>query len=69
MKKLYTMYVAEHELANLESILNMYRIGLNERDHTRGFGTPGAMVYVYAFICTEDEFISITNVMNGTRLY
>ena len=69
MKKLYTMYVAEHEVTTLENILNMFRIGLNDRDRTKGFGTPGSMVYVYAFICTENEFVSIMNVMNGTRLY
>ena len=69
MKKVYTMLVGENETTNMEKTLNSFRIGLNEWDRTKMFDVQGSRFVNYTIICSEDQFESIVNVMNGQRVY
>lgn len=69
MKKVYTLLVLATEVENTERILNAFRVGLNERDHSRVLYVDNTAVVNYTIVCEEEIFVSIVNVINGTRVY
>ena len=69
MKQIYTLLVVAEDTHRVESILNAFRIELNDWDKTKMFKVPGARLVNYTILCTEDQFKSIVNQMNATRVY
>lgn len=69
MKKLFTMMTLETEAEKLESLLNTYRVGLNDWDKSKVFDIQGYRLMVYTVVCEEDTFVAITQAMGGTRMY
>lgn len=69
MKKIYTLLVEAEETNRVESILNTFRIGLNDWDRSKVFEVPGAKFVNYTILCEEDQFTSIVNQINATRVY
>ena len=69
MKKVFTMLVGVAEAARLEKYLNTFRIGLHDWDKTKVLTIQGMQVINYTIICAEEEFVDITTLMNGTRVY
>lgn len=65
----YTILVGVAEFEKLEKNLNRFRIGLNDWDKTKIFNVSGCEVIHYTIICDEETFISLTKVVNGTRIY
>ena len=59
MKNFYAILVREEQTANMESVLNKFRVGLNEWDRTRVLYSNGHGYVNYTIICTEDVFKSI----------
>ena len=70
MKKIWYMLVVEDETVKMESLLNKFRVGLNEWDRTKTFlMEDGSKVVGYTIMCTEEVFVSINELMNGTRVF
>lgn len=69
MKKIFTMLVVAEDTNRMESVLNTFRIGLNDWDRTKTFEIDGVKLVNYTILCEENQFTSIVNQMNGTRVY
>lgn len=69
MKKIFTFLVTVEETKKLESLLNTFRIGLNDWDKSRIFAFQGHKIVNYTIITDEETFESLTEQMNGTRTY
>ena len=69
MKKVFNMLVTVEEAVQLEKVLNTFRIGMNDWDKSKVFELRGYKLINYTLLCEEDLFVSITNVMNGIRVY
>lgn len=69
MRRIYTLLVVAEDTNRVESILNAFRIGLNDWDRSKVFEVPGAKLVNYTILCEEDQFTSIVNQMNATRVY
>lgn len=65
MKKFYAMLVKEEQTADMERVLNRFRIGLNDWDRTRTLYSNGKGYVNYTIICTEDTFESIRQIIKG----
>ena len=63
MKMIYTVLVYENYTAQLESLLNRFRVNLNDWDRSKVFDLNGARLVNYTIACTEDIYVSITNLM------
>ena len=70
MKKIWYMLVVKTEGTRMESLLNHFRVGLNDWDKTKTFQMEdGTELVGYTIMCTEETFVSITEMMNGTRVF
>ena len=69
MKKIFTMLVVEEDAKRMENVLNKIRIGLNDWDRSKTFENLGVKLVNYTILCEDDQFESIVNLMNGTRVY
>ena len=61
MKSIYTVLVYENYTAQVESLLNRFRVGLNDWDRSKVFELNGERVVNYTIACTEDVHTSIVN--------
>lgn len=67
---IYTMLVTLEQHTKMESILNKLRIPLGHWDVSKVFKVaPEVKLVNYTIYCTEMQFKSITNLMDGTRVY
>ena len=69
MKKIFTMLVVEGDTKRMENVLNKVQIGLNDWDRSKTFENLGVKLVNYTILCEDDQFESIVNLMNGTRVY
>lgn len=69
MKKLYTFTITEDECSALESLLNNFRVCLNDWDKSKKFNVQGHEFRVYTIVCDEDTFDSFVIHMNAQRVY
>lgn len=69
MKKIYTFLVVAEDVTRMESNLNKLRIGLNDWDKSKVFNIQGNNLVNYTIMCDEETFVSLTNIMNATRVY
>lgn len=63
MKQIYTVLVYEQYTAHLESMLNSFRIGMNDWDRSKTFEFNGERVVNYTIMCTEEIYSSIMNLL------
>ena len=69
MKKIFTMLVVEEDTQRMENVLNKTRIGLNDWDRSKTFENLGVKLVNYTMLCEDNQFETIVNLMNGTRVY
>lgn len=65
MKKFYSVLVGEGYTAQIESLLNALRVGLNDWDKTKAFDYCGAKYVNYTIVCTDETYASIMNYLYG----
>ena len=64
MKQIFTILVTTENTALFESILKAFYIGLNDWDRSKVFAMNDYTAVNYTVACTEEQFISIVNVLN-----
>ena len=70
MKKIYTMLVVASDCERMEKSLNMFHVGLNDWDKSKAFKVADTIEVVnYTILCDDETFTSVTEVMNGTRVF
>lgn len=65
MKKMHVHPVREKDIAKMEKMLNMCRVGLNDWDKTKVFNYRGVNIVIYTIICTEDIHDTIEQAMKN----
>lgn len=63
MKQIFTILVAAEHTNRVESILNAFRIGLNDWDRTRVFELNGMRYVNYTIVCEQHQYTAIVNQM------
>lgn len=61
MKMIYTVLVVEDLTARMESLLNRFRVGMNEWDRSKTFEIHGGRVVNYTIVCTEETHDDIVH--------
>lgn len=65
MKQIYNVLVYESYTAKMESLLNGFRVGLNDWDRTRVFELQNERVVNYTIACDDETYQSIINALNN----
>lgn len=69
MNKIFTFLSTVEESERLESLLNTFRIGLNNWDKSKVFEVQGHKLINYTIVTNEETFRSLTTEMNAQRMY
>jgi hypothetical protein len=64
MKQIYNVLVYENYTAKLESLLNGFRVGLNDWDRTKVFEIQNQRVVNYTIACDDETYKSIVDALN-----
>lgn len=64
MKNVYAVWVYEYEISKMDSVLNRFQIGVNDRDRSRVLDINGCKIVNYTIICDNNVFNSILNIVN-----
>ena len=60
-KMFYTVLVDERNTARVESLLNSFRISLNDWGKTKAIENYGIKYVPYVILCTKENYDSIMN--------
>ena len=63
MKDLFVKIVRVGDIAKMEKILNIYRVGLNDWDKTKVFTYKDTDIVIYNIMCTREVFDAIKSAM------
>lgn len=65
MKRIYNALVYENSTAAMESVLNRFRVGLNDWDRSKVFEIQNRRVVNYTIVCDEETYQDIVNMMKS----
>lgn len=65
MNRIFTLTTYETYIGAIESILNAFRIGLNDWDKSKVFEVQGCRMLTYTIVTDEETFNNIVNRING----
>lgn len=60
-KMFYTVLVVEGYASKMESLLNRFRVSLNDWGKTRAIENLGTKYVAYTILCTKETYDSIMN--------